>query len=593
MKMSLSKGLVLVTMTMVGCEDTINLDPIDNTPPREATVRPPPISGGTLAVTSEGLAVASDPERDRVSIVDLATEEVITVALSSGDEPGRVIEGSDGTVHVVLRGAGALLTLDTADGSVVERRDVCPEPRGVALHAAEGRLYVACVDGTLVDMPEVPGAAVNQQRIEADLRDVVVSGGNVLVSTFRSAELIAATGVTGRNAPGTIGEFQPHVAWRTVTGPLGEVVMLHQLATTAPVPIEPTVPDDVGRPDGGGDGGGSPYGGGGFCDPGVNQPAISIFSGTGVTTMPHPSAALAVDVAMSPDGQFVAMATPGAGPDGAMASVVFAQDGGGCFGGEFGPGSVPGGISGDSQVTAVAWDGSSRLIMQSREPAGILVQTGNEPMSPTFKTIDLGGESKFDTGHELFHRQTSAGVSCASCHPDGTDDGHVWNFEQLGPRRTQPLDVGLRDTAPFHWDGDMNSFGTLVEEVFNHRMGGHRQSAARTDSFANWLFELKRPAVAAPVELSVADQGKGLFAAYACTACHSGDRLSNNATVTIWDADLQVPSLRRVSTRAPFMHDGRSRTLDEAVWDMLDSTVEGHHATTAEVAAISEYLRTL
>jgi hypothetical protein len=39
--------------------------------PARAT-RAPPISGGTLAVESEGTAVLSDPDRDQVYIVDVA-----------------------------------------------------------------------------------------------------------------------------------------------------------------------------------------------------------------------------------------------------------------------------------------------------------------------------------------------------------------------------------------------------------------------------------------------------------------------------------------------------------------------------------------
>ena len=50
--------------------------------------------------------------------------------------------------------------------------------------------------------------------------------------------------------------------------------------------------------------------------------------------------------------------------------------------------------------------------------------------------------------------------SCASCHPDGHTDQLLWVLktpvvtggEQIMPRSTMPI-RGLRDTAPFHWDG--------------------------------------------------------------------------------------------------------------------------------------------
>ncbi|MFN9719493.1 MAG: hypothetical protein ACK58L_12400 [Planctomycetota bacterium] len=50
--------------------------------------------------------------------------------------------------------------------------------------------------------------------------------------------------------------------------------------------------------------------------------------------------------------------------------------------------------------------------------------------------------------------------SCASCHPDGHTDQLLWVLKtpivtggnQIMPRSTMPI-RGLRDTAPFHWDG--------------------------------------------------------------------------------------------------------------------------------------------
>ncbi|MEM1071096.1 MAG: hypothetical protein AAGI63_19475 [Planctomycetota bacterium] len=50
--------------------------------------------------------------------------------------------------------------------------------------------------------------------------------------------------------------------------------------------------------------------------------------------------------------------------------------------------------------------------------------------------------------------------SCASCHPDGHTDQLLWVLktpivsggDQIMPRSTMPV-RGLRDTAPFHWDG--------------------------------------------------------------------------------------------------------------------------------------------
>ncbi len=106
---------------------------------------PPPISGGTLVVSGK-TAVATDPDRDRVSIINLTTKKVTaTVALKDGDEPGRVVVDAAGRAHVALRAGGAVATIDLESGKLVDRSAVCAAPRGIAFDAAHGDLVVACV----------------------------------------------------------------------------------------------------------------------------------------------------------------------------------------------------------------------------------------------------------------------------------------------------------------------------------------------------------------------------------------------------------------------------------------------------------------
>jgi len=63
-------------------------------------------------------------------------------------------------------------------------------------------------------------------------------------------------------------------------------------------------------------------------------------------------------------------------------------------------------------------------------------------------------------------------MTCASCHPEGNDDGHTWNFSDVGPRRTPMLRGGLPGTEPFHWSGDLRDFGHLVDAVLTRRLPG-------------------------------------------------------------------------------------------------------------------------
>src|SRR5262245_24105444 len=203
-----------VFLTGVGCDSldkpieetdgTRLVIPTDTRKAVRASTKPPPVSGGTLVVTRAGLAVASDPERDVIVVADVANAQLrATIALQSGDEPGRLVEDAAGRVHVALRRGGAVVTIDPSAGTILDRRSVCGAPRGLAVSSAE-TLEVACADGKLVTLPTGSGAVVRTVVLEPDLRDVVVQDGKVSVSRMKSAEVLrldAAGAVTRRDHP--------------------------------------------------------------------------------------------------------------------------------------------------------------------------------------------------------------------------------------------------------------------------------------------------------------------------------------------------------------------------------------------------------
>jgi hypothetical protein len=82
----------------------------------------------------------------------------------------------------------------------------------------------------------------------------------------------------------------------------------------------------------------------------------------------------------------------------------------------------------------------------------------------------------------MFRLVSGANIACAGCHPEAGDDGQVWSFRDIGPRRTQLSRGGILGTEPLHWNGDMADFGTVIEEVFVGRMQGFdvRATNART-----------------------------------------------------------------------------------------------------------------
>jgi mono/diheme cytochrome c family protein len=598
--------------------------PVDEREVTTSAVTPPSISGGTLTILRDGsAAIVSDPERDRISIVDLATMGVrATVPLQAGDEPGRSVEDGGQRVHVALRRGGGVATIDARTGLLIERRAVCKSPRGLAFDAASQLVHVACAEGKLVSLPANGGAAVRSLALPNDLRDVVVQGGELWVSRFKSAELLRvdAQGALSARASiprrlgmlnkivksGDVESFEQMsvnvdagVAWRTVVSPAGGAVIIHQQEVVDDIPISKPSAN------------GSAYGGGagGFDCSGIVKNAVTVVGASGaMTTTTLAGAPLPVDVAVSADRRWLAVAHAGTADMGAPRPFVeFAGDGG-VSGSAIGPARIGGGaisvmpvdffanntVSDNScsfptaapfvneQVTAVAFAPNGTLLAQTREPPTLIVIPDVQLGSSV--SISLPGEARADTGHDIFHRDAGGGIACASCHPEGSEDGKTWRFVGTGERRTQPLNVGLRDTAPFHWNGDLENMGELMSEVFVGRMGGVRESAPRLSSLSEWLFALPAPPALHDADAASA-RGKELFdsAEVGCATCHSGSKLTNNQSVAIDNSaktKLQVPSLVAIGYRAPFMHTGCAATLA----DRFDPACGGDaHGNTAQL----------
>jgi len=580
----------------------------DDRPVQTALTPPPPISGGTLLVTNDGTqAVAADPDRDRVSIVRLDTASVVaTIPLTAGDEPGRLVEDAANRVHVALRRGGAVATIDLTTQKVVSRRDVCGAPRGIAYDAKTDLIHVACASGELVSLPAAGGAAVRRVELDVDLRDVIVRpNGGLFVSRFKSGDLLSVDpsgAVTSRSKllpiervssgnplSKSLDPMDPAVAWRAVGAPDGSAVMLHQygLASVIKLGSAKTSAADAGAP-GSVD---SPYATLPDTCGGLVQHAVTQISADGASVvmgMPITGGVLTVDAAISPDGSWVLLGHAGLRDPNAPANAPSSFGGPGDVGvtllsrsmlastdqGPMGCMSPNSSFAVDGQVTAVAFNPSTTpaaqasgtwFAVQTREPATLtLFKT---PGFDGTRTVDLGGQSVLDTGHEMFHRDAGGGIACASCHAEGGEDGRVWRFDPIGDRRTQAVHVGLKGTEPFHWDGDMTGFDMLVDEVMVRRMGGAPQAEPRKTALQNWLFALTPPSPIVATDDARAVRGRAIFesADAGCSGCHSGPHLTSNQSVYVGTSDpghlLQVPSLHGVGYRAPFLHNGCALTL--------------------------------
>jgi DNA-binding beta-propeller fold protein YncE len=564
-----------------------------------------PLAGGTLLVTADGkTAVAADPDRNRVFLVDLATHAVRSLATEPGEELGRVAEGPNGSVFVVARRGGAVLAIDVTLGTLTARIPVCNAPRGLAYDAVQNRLYVACRSGRLVTLDAASGSVLSTLDLDADLRDVFLVNGSLVLTRFRSAEILEldATGaVRARQSPPSMGPGVASVAFRGVALPNGMLMLAHEIESGAPL----------------GTGFGAYYGGS-CAGGGVVQQALSLVSlgdgalppaSTSGAVVSKPNAAFSIasrsvvgalgplDLAVSRDGRRIAVVASGNAWSvrGELPTLFLDSL-------DLSLGAPPAGFASNScggtqfshhlpgEPVAVAFDAAGKYVVLSREPA-LLELEGD-----TF--ISLSDESHFDTGFAMFHLNTGGGISCASCHPEGGDDGHVWSFSGVGLRRSQALEAHVGERTPFHWSGDLPSFHDLFTEVMMKRMSlPVTPPDSHVQALADWLDGIPALAPADGLDPALVARGQVLFSdpVVGCAGCHSGPSYADDLKHDVGTGGSFVtPALLGVGLRAPLMHDGCASSL-RARFGVCGGTAHGDvsNLSEADLDALVAFMRTL
>lgn len=577
-----------------------------------------PITGGTIHITGSGHVVVSDPDRDRIVTVDLATSSVVSeLQLTAGDEPGRVIEDGAGRLHVALRRGGAILTLaDATSGTVAARRAVCAEPRGLAWQAATDSIHVACTGGELVTFPASGGDATRRLKLDRDLRDVLVSGDQLVVTRFRSSELLtvsAAGAVVSRATPPPVFRFSGGVpfpdpmtdpggggapgipggpaeaiastAWRAIKLADGRIVLSHQRAVTSALDAE------------------QEGGYGGNCDRSPVEASISVVAPgqPPVALGAIAKGALPVDIAVSPNQAKMAVVLAGQKTVTVTdtVSALSKQDMDECKPQDDDDDDKDDDVDEGEDLgapTSTAFAANGDLVIFYPEKPALVVRVN---AGATKRVIPLPGQVARDPGRSIFHAQTKIALACASCHPEGREDGRVWTFAQIGARRTQSLAGDLMSRAPFHWNGDMTSLDVLMDDVFAVRMAGAEVTPHQKQALAAWLDRIPAPAPAAVGDAAAVQRGRAIFesAEAACATCHGGALLTNNLLVDVGTGGrFKVPSLVGIGDRAPFMHTGCAPTMADRFSPTCgggDAHGRTSHLTTAQRNDLVLYLESL
>lgn len=202
-------------------------------------------------------------------------------------------------------------------------------------------------------------------------------------------------------------------------------------------------------------------------------------------------------------------------------------------------------------------------------------------------------------------------VACSTCHLEGREDGHVWQFPD-GARQTPSL-AGrkLLATAPYHWSGEFSSLGEFNVHTITERMGGSGLDKSTADKLDHFIDSMPlaenaaRDGMIGDAEL----RGKAAFEKAGCDSCHQGEALTNNANADVGtlrrtgvnpdnglvvQTGFNVPSLLGIGRTAPYLHDGSQGTLDERVF----GNTGGRHGFTERLSQqekndLTAYLKSL
>jgi cytochrome c peroxidase len=253
------------------------------------------------------------------------------------------------------------------------------------------------------------------------------------------------------------------------------------------------------------------------------------------------------------------------------------------------------------------------------------------------------------TGRRLFYDAVDSLVSgqfaCAGCHPEGRDDGHVWQEapnesepgkeEDLpgsylaaptpvvpgvlrGRARQTPMLAGrVAAGGPYGWRGKSPNLPSRIIAGFRiHRWIGDEgvsgPTSARAVPLAAFLREGLRPPprpLGAPTPEEALGRTLFMDALVGCASCHvpqSGYTDGSVVPLAPWPArrnaadfepDLpggfKTPSLLFVGGTPPYFHDGAAATLEALVEKNGDRMGRTSHLSPAERAALVAFLKTL
>ncbi len=227
------------------------------------------------------------------------------------------------------------------------------------------------------------------------------------------------------------------------------------------------------------------------------------------------------------------------------------------------------------------------------------------------QTVSLSSNADLslaERGEVLFHDAAislDGWFSCHSCHADGHSCDRL--NDNLGdngfgsPKRILSL-LGVANTTPWAWNGSQTSIENQVRKSMDSTMRGTEQRTIHqreVEAIAAYLKTLPFPPgvdTARGVKNSLAAKGRAIFKAQNCGECHApeyytSDGLRDAGLANGQSLEFNPPTLRGVSQRQAWLHDGRARTLRSVFVD--SNHQQAGELPSDDVDALIAFLRTL
>lgn len=245
------------------------------------------------------------------------------------------------------------------------------------------------------------------------------------------------------------------------------------------------------------------------------------------------------------------------------------------------------------------------------------------------RTVGLGGPGEVTPmrrGEQLFHSAKycfQGQFACSTCHPNSHLDGLAWNLEtpQLGRDRVANRTLrGIRDTAPFKWNGHnpdlATQCGPRIAKFLFRSEGFNLDELEALLVYLNNIPLAPNRHLAMDGQLSEAqERGKAVFyrertndgreipVHNRCATCHpaathyTAKYSTEVGSATKFDTNglFDIPQLDRVYEDAPYLHNGEALTLEE-IWTVFNN--EDKHGVTSDMSKqqlndLVEFLKTL